>query len=101
MGERRSIIATDQARVRVMELAPGEQLSWHSHSEVTDSFFGLTGVIEVSAREPEQVWQLAPGEDCQVEAGRAHSVRNLSSELEASYLLVQGVGRYDFVAVDE
>jgi len=96
MGEQRSIIATDQVRVRIMELAPGEELAYHYHTEVDDSFFGLTGRIVVNAREPEQAWQLGPGEHCQVAAPHPHSVRNLSPNEPASYLLVQGVGRYDF-----
>lgn len=100
MGEQRRIIDSESVRVRIMELAAAEKLSWHLHREVTDHFFGLTGAIEVATRAPEQVWRLAPGEDCRVEAGRAHSVRNLSNEQAATYLLVQGVGRYDFVGID-
>jgi len=100
MGERHSIIATDQVRVRIMELAAGEEVACHYHSEVTDSFFGLTGAILITAREPAESWQLAPGGHCEVAALRPHSVRNLSPELPASYLLVQGVGRYDFNPVE-
>ena len=96
MGEQRSIIETDQVRVRIMELAPGEELAYHYHTEVGDSFFCLTGRIVVTARAPEEAWQLGPGELCQVAAPRPHSVANLSLAAPASYLLVQGVGRYDF-----
>jgi quercetin dioxygenase-like cupin family protein len=96
MGEQRSIIATDQVRVRIMELAAGEELAFHSHSEVTDSFFGLTGKLLVTAKEPAESWRLGPGDHCEVVAPRPHSVKNLSPDLPASYLLVQGVGRYDF-----
>lgn len=96
MGEQRSIIETEQVRVRVMGLAAGEELSLHYHSEISDDFFCLTGNIVVAARQPAESWQLGPGEHCTVAAPRPHSVGNPSPDTPASYLLVQGVGNYDF-----
>jgi quercetin dioxygenase-like cupin family protein len=101
MGDNRSIIETDRVRVRIMGLAAGEELPYHYHSEVTDNFFCLKGEIVVTAREPEQAWQLGPGEHCEVTAPRPHSVRNPSPDTPASYLLVQGVGTYDFIPVTD
>jgi quercetin dioxygenase-like cupin family protein len=100
MGDNRSIIETDRVRVRIMSLAEAEELPFHYHSEVTDNFFCLAGEVVVTARQPEQVWQLGPGAHCEVAAPRPHSVRNASPDAPASYLLVQGVGRYDFKQVD-
>lgn len=101
MGEQRSIIETEQVRVRIMELAAGEELALHRHSEVSDDFFCLAGDIVVAAREPTESWQLAPGEHCRVVAPRPHSVGNLSPDTPASYLLIQGVGRYDFIPCED
>lgn len=91
------LIQTAEVKVRVMELPPGEATTWHSHSEVTDHMVGLSGRILVSLRHPEETRELQPGERCQVAVGRVHRVANGSTAEPASYLLIQGVGRYDFL----
>jgi len=83
-----------------MELLPGESTSWHFHSEVTDHMVGLTGVIIVHLKQPEALFKLYPGLRCTVEVGRAHQVSNDSTGDPASYLLIQGIGRYDLNVVD-
>jgi quercetin dioxygenase-like cupin family protein len=100
MGDIRSIVETDRVRVRVMELAAAEELAYHYHSEVHDHFFCLKGEIEVTALKPQESWLLSPGDECEVTTPRPHSVRNTSPDEPASYLLVQGVGRYDFKQFD-
>jgi len=100
MGETLSIIETDRVRVRIMGLAAGEELPFHYHTEVTDTFFCLEGTIIVAAQNPAESWQLGPGEHCKVVAQRPHSVANFTPDAPARYLLVQGVGRYDFIPVE-
>lgn len=90
------LIQTADVRVRAMELPPGDATTWHSHSEVTDHMVGLCGRILVSLRHPDETRELKPGERCQVEVGRVHRVANGSNAEPASYLLIQGVGRYDY-----
>jgi len=96
MKREESLIQTDTIRVRVMELLPGEATSWHFHSEVTDHMVGLTGVIVVHLKQPTAMLELPPGQRCTVEVGRVHQVANDSLTEPASYLLIQGIGRYDF-----
>ncbi len=82
-----------------MLLEAGEATAWHFHTEVTDRMLCLEGSIAVEYQDPEERIMLACGERCEVAVKRRHRVVNLSSET-AKYLLVQGVGRYDFNTVD-
>ena len=91
-----TLIQTEDVRVRVMNLQPGEATPLHHHSEITDHMVGLTGKMQVKLKDPSEELGLGPGERCQVESGRVHQVRNINTEKPASYLLIQGVGRYDF-----
>lgn len=90
------ILETPDARVTLMTLAPGEGTPWHRHSTVTDTAFRLDGEVEVQAREPEEAIRLAPGVPCRMEPGRPHRVVN-AGDAPCRFLLVQGVGTYDFV----
>ena len=100
MKEMESIFNTDFVRVRVMSLAPREIAEWHYHSEVTDDITCLAGAILVRMKEPGEEVQLSPGKRCQIKARRVHQLENLGED-EASYLLAQGVGKYDFNRVSE
>jgi len=93
------IIQTAEVKVRLIELQPEEVTPWHFHTEVTDHFFGMSGEIEVKLKDPNESIILAPGVRCQVETGRAHQVVNILKMESSRYLLIQGVGRYDFVRV--
>lgn len=95
-----TLLQTDDVRVRIMTLAPGQKTARHHHSEVTDKMVCLAGEIAVICHSPEATTRLVAGEYCTVEKGHSHRVANLSVETPARYLLVQGVGRYDFI-VDE
>jgi quercetin dioxygenase-like cupin family protein len=90
------VIQTDTIRVRIMEFLPGEATPWHFHREVTDHMVCLTGVIVVQLKQPTGRFELQPGQRCTVEVSRVHQVANNSHTEPASYLLIQGVGRYDF-----
>ena len=100
MKREETLIHTESVRVRDMQLPPGESTPWHFHREVTDHLVGLTGVIVVRLQGPAAVHELGPGQRFTVEVGRVHQVANGSSTQPASYLLIQGVGHYDFNPVD-
>jgi len=95
MKEIESIFNTDSVRVRIMSLASREVAEWHYHSEVTDDITCLAGAILVRMKEPDEEVQLSIGKRCQIKARRVHQLENLGDD-EASYLLAQGVGKYDF-----
>ncbi len=89
------ILKTENVTVRVLSLAPGESTPWHFHNEVTDNMFCLSGDILVLLRNPDEEVRLQIGQRCEVYPLRMHQVANMGAK-EAKYLLVQGVGQYDF-----
>jgi|SRR3989338_5102628 len=89
------LIKTDNVSVRIMELGEGEALPWHHHSEVVDYIFALDGEIEIQLRSPDEKVALTPGGRCEVSTGRVHRVVNMCQK-KTKYLLIQGVGKYDF-----
>ncbi len=100
MKETEVLAKTDNLRVRIMVLEPREVADWHYHTQVTDDIFCLTGTILIRLQDPTEEVRLSPGQRCQIKTGRVHQLENLVSE-EATYLLVQGIGRYDFNVVNQ
>lgn len=94
------LIETQNVRVRIMTLESGQATAWHYHTEITDSMFCLSGPVAVEYRDPDECVELVNGQHCDVAVKRLHRVVNLTTR-EARYLLVQGVGRYDFNVVGE
>jgi quercetin dioxygenase-like cupin family protein len=95
----REVVAeTADLRVSMLTLAPGEVVPWHCHTRVSDTTFCLEGEIEIETRAPRASCRLAPGDRHDVPAKRAHIVRNVGSG-QARFLIVQGVGAYDFIPV--
>lgn len=86
------------ADVRVVEyvLQPGASLAWHHHTTVTDRFYCLEGAIAVDLRDPAKTHRLDTGETLSVPPGTVHRSANAAAGV-SRYLLVQGVGRYDFL----
>jgi mannose-6-phosphate isomerase-like protein (cupin superfamily) len=95
MQETEVLVKTDTVRVRIMALAPREVATWHFHTQVNDDIFCLTGRIMVRMQKPDEEIRLSPGQRVRIETDRAHQLENLE-ERESTYLLVQGVGLYDF-----
>jgi quercetin dioxygenase-like cupin family protein len=85
-------------RVSVLTLAAGQEVPWHYHSEITDSFVCLEGPMVVETRAPRNTHRLAPGERCAVPPKTAHRVHGEGGG-PCKFLIIQGVGIYDFVAV--
>ena len=82
--------------VREYVLDPGEFIPWHRHTEMSDRFYGLEGTTVVETREPPARHQLHAGDTALVNAGTVHHVSN-ASDAVCRFLLVQGVGQYDFL----
>lgn len=85
-------------RASVLTLAAGQCVPWHYHSEISDRFFCLAGPMVVETRAPRAVHELALGESCTVPPNTAHTVRG-KDDGPCRFLLLQGVGVYDNVAV--
>ncbi|MCZ6663684.1 MAG: cupin domain-containing protein, partial [Gammaproteobacteria bacterium] len=80
--------------------APGQYIPWHYHSAIVDQFFCLEGDLNVETRAPKDVHTLAPGGEYAVPARVAHRVKNDGSS-RCRFVLVQGVGAYDYCALPE
>lgn len=82
--------------VREYTLDPGEKIPWHRHSEVTDHYYGLEGRVVVETRAPAARHELGAGQSATVTPATVHQVSN-PAKSPCRFLLIQGVGKYDFV----
>ena len=73
IDDRQWIVETPDVRVQILTLGSGQEVPWHSQSAVTDTF-------TVPPKPPHQV------------AGKDGG--------PCRFLVVQGVGKYDFVPFD-
>jgi quercetin dioxygenase-like cupin family protein len=85
-------------RIQILTLAAGECIPWHYHSETTDQMVCLDGPMVVETRAPRHVYELAPGERCLVPPKTAHFVHG-KDDGPCRFIVVQGVGVFDFVPV--
>ena len=85
--------------VREYTLDPGEFIPWHRHSEVSDYYYGLEGRVVIETRDPGARHEVGPGQSGTVSPHTVHHVFNPSSQT-CRFLLIQGVGKYDFVRLD-
>jgi len=91
-----TVAAGQDLRVRAYTLAPGELIPWHSHSEITDDFFVLSGELTVETRAPAGRHSLGAGERHRVAPGHVHQTSNHGAA-DCRFLLVQGIGKYDWI----
>ena len=85
--------------VREYTLDPGEAIPWHQHSEVSDYYYGLEGTVVIETRDPAARHEIGVGQFAKVTPPTVHHVSNPGRQC-CRFLLVQGVGKYDFVKVD-
>lgn len=85
--------------VREYTLDPGEAVPWHRHSEVSDYYYGLEGVVTIETREPAARHDVSAGKSATVTPPTEHHVSNQTRK-PCRFLLIQGVGKYDFVRAD-
>ena len=95
--ESRELVAEGKdLRVQVLTLSAGQCVPWHKHSEVTDSFVCLDGETVIETRLPNQVVALQPGQRFAVGPGVAHMVQGKNGG-RCKFMIIQGVGVYDFI----
>jgi len=95
-----TLLQTPDVRVRIMTLEKGDVVPWHTHTQVTDHTVCLEGEIEVHLRDPEESLTLTPGQVHEVSPQRPHTLIN-QCDTPARYLLIQGVGAYDFIRIEK
>jgi len=94
------VVETPELRMVRITLAAGESVPWHWHSDITDRFVCLRGSLCVETRAPRASHDLAPGEECTVGPKTAHTARN-AGEDHCRFLVIQGVGPYDYNALGD
>ena len=88
------------AILRERELAGppyGQQVAWHYHTNIQDTFYVLDGSVRITLRDPDEQVDLQPGESWRpVRPGRPHLVTN-SGGGSATFLVLQGMGDWDHI----
>lgn len=95
IADREVVAEGADVRVQVLTLAAGQCVPWHYHSEVADSFVCLEGPMVVETRAPRATHMLGRGDRCAVPPKTAHYVHGENGG-PCKFLIVQGVGAYDF-----
>jgi quercetin dioxygenase-like cupin family protein len=80
-------------RIVELQLSPTQKVPWHSHTNISDTFYVLDGLLRLFLQDPKEEVNLKPGE---VRAARPHLVTNAGTK-SLTFLVLQGVGEYDFV----
>jgi quercetin dioxygenase-like cupin family protein len=83
-------------RINELQISPTQQVPWHYHSNIQDTFYVLEGSLRIFLQDPKEEVRLAPGETYSVAPRRPHLVTNPGTG-SATFLVLQGIGEYDFV----
>jgi quercetin dioxygenase-like cupin family protein len=94
-----AVVVSDRVQARVFTLAHGDVIPWHYHGESTDHYFVLRGALTIETRGPDDRCVLTLGERYQIPPGTAHCISN-ESTADCQFLLIQGVGKYDWHKAD-
>ena len=79
-----------------LQLSKKQKVPWHYHNRIEDTFYVLKGNLRIFMQDPKEEVRLAPGQTLTVRARRPHLVTN-GGEESVSFLVLQGVGEYDYV----
>jgi quercetin dioxygenase-like cupin family protein len=79
-----------------LQISPSQQIPWHCHSQVQDTFYVLQGRLRLFLRDPKEEVRLGPAETYSVRPRRPHLVAN-GGDGSATFLVLQGIGEYDYV----
>jgi quercetin dioxygenase-like cupin family protein len=83
-------------RIAELQISPTQKVPWHYHNNVHDTFYVLEGTIRIFLQQPKEEVRLSRGQTFSVPPRRPHLVTN-AGETSATFLVLQGIGDYDFV----
>ncbi len=98
--DRQLIAETPDLRVQILTLANGQEVPWHYHTAITDTFICLEGPMVVKTKTADADHELQPGGGCTVPPNTAHQVAG-KNDGRCRFVIVQGVGQYDYIAVED
>jgi quercetin dioxygenase-like cupin family protein len=87
-------------RITELQISKSQKVPWHYHSNVQDTFYVLEGELRIFLQDPKEEVRLKPGQTYTAHARRPHLVTN-GGEKSATFLVLQGIGEYDFVPLVE
>ena len=79
-----------------LQLSPTQKVPWHTHTNISDTFYVLEGRMRLFLQNPKEEVNLKPGEVYVVRPARPHLVTNAGAT-SLTFLILQGVGEYDYV----
>jgi quercetin dioxygenase-like cupin family protein len=82
-------------RITELQISPTQEVPWHYHNNIQDTFYVLSGAIRILLSNPPEEVHLMPGQTYSVPPKRAHLVKN-AGDFSAVFFVLQGVGQYDF-----
>ena len=83
-------------RINELQISPTQNVPWHYHSNIRDTFYVIEGHLRIFLREPKEEVRLGPSDIYPVEPRRPHLVTN-GGDCSTTFLVLQGVGEYDYV----
>ena len=83
-------------RITELQISPTQKVPWHLHSNIQDTFYVISGRLRIFLRKPKEDIRLGPGDTYSVKARRPHLVTN-GGDGSATFLVLQGIGEYDYV----
>ena len=83
-------------RISELQISPTQFVPWHCHTRISDTFYVIEGSVRLLLKDPVEEISLSPGETYVVRKRRPHRVENAGSA-SATFLVLQGVGEYDYV----
>ena len=86
-------------RINELQISPTQTVPWHYHSHVQDTFYVIEGHLRIFLQDPQEEARLAPGDTYSVPPRRPHLVTN-DADTSATFLVLQGIGEYDFVPLE-
>jgi quercetin dioxygenase-like cupin family protein len=87
-------------RITELQISRTQKVPWHYHSNVQDTFYVLKGNIRIFLQGPKEEIRLTPGQTYSIPPRRPHLVTN-GGDGSATFLVLQGIGEYDFVPLLE
>ena len=87
-------------RIQELRLSKTQKVPWHYHNNVQDTFYVLEGQLRIFLQDPKEEVRLTSGQTFTARPKRPHLVTN-GGEQSVSFLVLQGVGEYDYVPLVE
>jgi len=87
-------------RINELQISRTQQVPWHYHTNIQDTFYVIEGCLRLFLRDPKEEVRLGPGDTFSVRPRRPHLVAN-GGDVSATFLVLQGIGEYDFVPLGQ